>query len=248
MNSSVHALPVLRDNIVWILIRGQHAVVVDPATAAPVRDWLQERGLELRAVLQTHHHPDHIGGTGELLATWPKAEVIASGQDRDRIPFQTISVEGGDRLTVIDTPIEVIDVAAHTRAHIAFYVDEADDPAIGPVLFCGDTLFSAGCGRVLEGTAADMHRALQRINRLPADTAICCAHEYTEANLRWAVQQRPENAVLASRLKDVEQKRRQGELTLPSTLRIERATNLFLQASSATELAQLRQHKDDWRG
>ena len=93
-----------------------------------------------------------------------------------------------------------------------------------------------------------MHRALQRINRLPADTAICCAHEYTEANLRWAVQQRPENAVLASRLKDVEQKRRQGELTLPSTLRIERATNLFLQASSATELAQLRQHKDDWRG
>jgi len=247
MQSSLHALPVLQDNVLWIWVRDDEAAVVDPAVAEPVIDWLQQRQLQLSAVLQTHHHADHIGGTPGLLERWPDAAVVAAGADRSRIPFQTISVSDGDQVTVLGRSLQVLDVAAHTSAHIAFVIPEQEDPDLGPVVFCGDTLFSGGCGRLFEGTPADMHRALRRLSELPESTKVCCAHEYTEANLRWAVEQCPDDTVLADRLRDVRTRRSKGALSLPSSIGVERRTNLFMQASTASELGRLRSHKDQWR-
>ena len=247
MHSSLHALPVLQDNVIWIWVRGAEAVVIDPAVAPPVRAWLEERQLSLAAVLQTHHHADHIGGTPELLQRWPAAKVIASADDRERIPFQTMSVRGGDHVTVLGETVEVLDVAAHTRAHIAFFLANPEGAEIGPLLFCGDTLFSGGCGRLFEGSAEQMHQALQKLAELPEATQVCCAHEYTEANLQWAVAQQPNNTVLVERYREVRSLRAKGELSLPSSIGLERRTNLFMQASSAAELGVLRSHKDQWR-
>ena len=247
MHSSLHALPVLQDNVIWIWVRGAEAVVIDPAFAPPVRAWLEERQLSLAAVLQTHHHADHIGGTPELLQRWPAAKVIASADDRERIPFQTMSVRGGDHVTVLGETVEVLDVAAHTRAHIAFFLPIPEGAEIGPLLFCGDTLFSGGCGRLFEGSAEQMHQALQKLAELPEATQVCCAHEYTEANLQWAVAQQPNNTVLVERYREVRSLRAKGELSLPSSIGLERRTNLFMQASSAAELGALRSHKDQWR-
>ena len=246
MRSTLHALPVLQDNIIWILVRGQNAVVVDPAVSEPVVAWLNEQQLQLVAVLQTHHHSDHIGGTPGLLKIWPEADVVASAADRKRIPFQTISVSDGDRITLMDHSFEVLGVAAHTAHHIAFVVDAETEQDPGPVLFCGDTLFSGGCGRLFEGTANDMHRALQRLDALPRDTKVCCAHEYTENNLRWARALRPEDPAIQRRAEAVFALRSRGELTLPSSIGEERCSNLFLRAGSADEVARLRHHKDHW--
>ena len=247
MHSSLHALPVLQDNVIWLWVRGRNAAVVDPAVAAPVQDWLEQHQLQLQTVLQTHHHADHIGGTPELLERWPGATVVAAGADRERIPFQTVSVGDGDRITVLDQPVDVLDVAAHTRAHIAFYVpvDPAEEQR--PMLFCGDTLFAGGCGRLFEGSPAQMHRAMQRLATLPETTQVCCAHEYTEANLAWSVEQRPEDQAITERYRTVQAMRSRGELTLPSSIGIERRTNLFMRAETAEDLAVLRSHKDHWR-
>ena len=247
MHSSLHALPVLQDNVIWLWVRGRNAAVVDPAVAAPVQDWLEKHQLQLQTVLQTHHHADHIGGTPELLERWPEATVVAAGADRERIPFQTVSVGDGDRITVLDQPVDVLDVAAHTRAHIAFYVpvDPAEEQR--PMLFCGDTLFAGGCGRLFEGSPAQMHRAMQRLATLPETTQVCCAHEYTEANLAWSVEQRPEDQAIAERYRTVQAMRSRGELTLPSSIGLERSTNLFMRAETAEDLAVLRSHKDHWR-
>ncbi|MEC8688192.1 MAG: hydroxyacylglutathione hydrolase [Cyanobacteriota bacterium] len=247
MHSSLHALPVLQDNVIWLWVRGRNAAVVDPAVAAPVQDWLEQHQLQLQTVLQTHHHADHIGGTPELLERWPEATVVAAGADRERIPFQTVSVGDGDRITVLDQPVDVLDVAAHTRAHIAFYVpvDPAEEQR--PMLFCGDTLFAGGCGRLFEGSPAQMHRAMQRLATLPETTQVCCAHEYTEANLAWSVEQRPEDQAIAERYRTVQAIRSRGELTLPSSIGLERRTNLFMRAETAEDLAVLRSHKDHWR-
>ena len=247
MHSSLHALPVLQDNVIWVWVKGTEAVVIDPAVAPPVQDWLEERQFTLAAVLQTHHHADHIGGTPELLQRWPEAAVIASADDRQRIPFQTLPVRDGDHITALGETVEVLDVAAHTRAHIAFFVPNPEGAEIGPLLFCGDTLFGGGCGRLFEGSAAQMHQALNKLAKLPDETKVCCAHEYTEANLRWAVEQRPGDTVLAERLREVRNLRANGDLSLPSSIGIERQTNLFMQARSAAELGQLRSHKDQWR-
>ena len=247
MHSSLHALPVLQDNVIWIWVRGAEAVVIDPAVAPPVQAWLEERQLHLAAVLQTHHHADHIGGTSDLMNRWPQAAVIASADDRERIPFQTMPVRDGDQITVLGEEVEVLDVAAHTRAHIAFFIPNPEGAEIGPLLFCGDTLFSGGCGRLFEGSAEQMHQALQKLAELPEATKVCCAHEYTESNLQWAVEQRPNDTVLADRYREVRSLRAKGALSLPSSIGVERRTNLFMQASSAAELAELRQDKDQWR-
>ena len=247
MQTSLHALPVLQDNVIWVWVCGQEAVVVDPAIAAPVERWLQERQLSLIAVLQTHHHADHIGGTPDLIKVWPSAAVIAARDDRTRIPFQTISVEDGDAVELFGQTVQVFDVAAHTAAHIAFFIPESPACPRQPLLFCGDTLFSAGCGRLFEGTPAQMHRAMRIFAALPDDTQVCCAHEYTEANLCWALAQRPTDAEIQKRYREVRFLRSNGDLSLPSSIGLERRTNLFMRAESVEELAALRHHKDHWR-
>jgi len=248
-SDGIKPLPVLQDNVVWIWARGREAVVVDPAVAEPVRQWLVDRKLELAAVLQTHHHADHIGGTPDLLRQWPSAAVIAAAADQERIPFQTVSVEPGTQLELLGQPVSVIDVRAHTRAHLAYVLPQGCSPELPtPVLFCGDTLFGAGCGRLFEGSAEDMHLALKRLQDLPDDTIVHCAHEYTEGNLRWAHALRPDDQAIAARLSTVQDLRSRGSLSLPSTMGEERRTNLFLRACSVQELRELRLHKDSWSG
>ena len=248
-SDGIKPLPVLQDNVVWIWARGREAVVVDPAVAEPVRQWLVDRRLELAAVLQTHHHADHIGGTPDLLRQWPSAAVIAAAADQERIPFQTVSVEPGTQLELLGQPVSVIDVRAHTRAHLAYVLPQGCSPELPtPVLFCGDTLFGAGCGRLFEGSAEDMHLALKRLQDFPDDTIVHCAHEYTEGNLRWAHALRPDDQAIAARLSTVQDLRSRGCLSLPSTMGEERRTNLFLRACSVQELRELRLHKDSWSG
>ena len=248
-SDGITPLPVLQDNVVWIWARGGEAIVVDPAVAEPVRQWLVDRKLELTAVLQTHHHADHIGGTPDLLRQWPSAAVIAAAADQERIPFQTMSVEPGMQLELLGQPVSVIDVRAHTRAHLAYVLPKGCSPEHPtPVLFCGDTLFGAGCGRLFEGSAEDMHLALKRLQDLPDDTIVHCAHEYTEGNLRWAHALRPDDQAIAARLSTVQDLRSRGSLSLPSTMGEERRTNLFLRACSVQELRELRLHKDSGSG
>jgi len=164
----IHPVAVLSDNIVWVWVHGNQAIVIDPAVSEPIIDWLDTRGLQLVAVLQTHHHSDHIGGTPGLLQRWSSAEVVAAADDLERIPFQTLSVHDGDAIELLGRPVRVMDVHAHTRAHIAYWLPEgACSTSRTSVLFCGDTMFSGGCGRLFEGTPADMHRALQRLGPCP---------------------------------------------------------------------------------
>ncbi len=236
----VALLPVLRDNYLFVLHDGRRAAVVDPAVSAPAIAWLRQRDLELVAVLQTHHHSDHIGGTPGLLEQWPRAEVVAARADRERIPFQTRGVAGGDRFTLLGQPVEVLAVPGHTRAHIAFHL-----PLQGE-LFCGDTLFAAGCGRLFEGSPEQMHHSLGLLAALPETTRVWCAHEYTEANLRWAAAQRPGDGAIAERLAAVRRLRAEDGPTIPSSIGEERRTNLFVRATDAHELAALRRSKNDW--
>ena len=244
---SIHGLPVLKDNIIWIWIKGSEAVVIDPAIAEPVKAWLEKGKLDLKAILQTHHHADHIGGTEDLLANWPNASVVAAKADLSRIPFQTISVTHKDKLQLMGSQIEILDVAGHTSAHIAYYIPPKEGVFKKPSLFCGDTLFGAGCGRLFEGTAKKMYEALQLINKLPESTQIYCAHEYTKSNLKWAISIRPEDLSLRGRLKYVEARLKKGLLSIPSCIKEERKTNLFIRAKSIEEFTKLRLHKDNWK-
>lgn len=241
----IEAVPVLDDNYVFLLSRADQAVLVDPAVAEPLIRLLEARGLELVAVLQTHHHHDHIGGTPELLRRWPNCRVFAAAADRERIPFQSDGVAEGDRFTLLDQPISVLAVPGHTRAHVAYHLPSSGDA------FVGDTLFVAGCGRMFEGTPQQLWSALQRLTSLPPETRLWCAHEYSAANLRWAIEQvrkGPLAAALRQRLAEVQQRRQRGLPSVPTTAGAERATNLFVQAPDAAAFAELRRHKDHWRG
>ncbi len=242
---TVELIPVLRDNYVFVLHDGLGAVVVDPALAPPVVDWLERRGLELVAVLQTHHHSDHIGGTPELLRRWPAAAVVAARADLERIPFQTIGVADGDRLPLLGHELEVIAVPGHTRAHIAFHLPASPDEPGGD-LFCGDTLFAAGCGRLFEGTPEQMWGSLRRLAALPEATRVWCAHEYTETNLAWAAQECPADEAIGLRLRQVRQRRALGLPTIPTSIALERATNLFVRSRDAGELAVWRERRNHW--
>ena len=242
---AVALIPVLKDNYVFVLHDGRQAVVVDPAVASPVEDWLRERGLTLVAILHTHHHSDHIGGTPALLQCWPTAAVVAARADRQRIPFQTIGVAEGDRVPLLGRELVVLEVPGHTSAHIAFHLPaRAGEPA--GELFCGDTLFAGGCGRLFEGTPAQMWRSLQRLAALPDATRVWCAHEYTETNLAWAARECPADAAIKGRLRQVRQQRALGLPTLPSSIALERATNLFVRSRDAEELARRRQSRNHW--
>ena len=249
INSSyVHGLAVLKDNITWIWVNKDEAVVVDPAITNPVKDWLIKRKLKLLCVLQTHHHSDHIGGTQGLIKHWPKAAVVASRADANRIPFQTISVTDQDEISFMGNQIKVLNVAGHTSAHVAYYISNENNSKAKPYLFCGDTLFGAGCGRIFEGTAEEMHKSLNKLKGLPNETLVFSAHEYTESNLRWALSIYPEDKLIEKRLKHVMETKKKGSLSLPSSILEEKETNLFFRSTSIDEFSSLRLNKDKWQG
>jgi len=227
-NLSVTAIPAFADNYIWLLTNGGKAcAVVDPGDAEPVLTVLAERGLDLRYILLTHHHPDHIAGVGDLLEKY--AAVVYAPDDR-RIPFTQHSCKEGDLVSLPGLQVEfrVLEVPAHTRTHIAFYGENA--------LFCGDTLFSIGCGRLFEGSPGDMQQSLDKLAALPELTQVYCAHEYTQSNCAFALEIEPENARLQARAAEVNRLRAAGQITLPSTLADELAANPFMRTREKSVL------------
>lgn len=220
------ALPAFSDNYIWMLHDGRQAIVVDPGDAAPVQSALDANGLALAAILVTHHHPDHVGGLAGLR---PRLQGPVFGPAQEVIPQPYQPLEGGARIEVLGLAFDVIDVPGHTAGHIAYWHRPADGSA--PILFCGDTLFSAGCGRLFEGTPAQMHESLSRLADLPGDTRVCCAHEYTESNLRFAAAVEPDNRDVAVHMDTCRALRARGEATLPSTIARERAINPFMRCA-----------------
>lgn len=208
-----------KDNYIWLLRRGAHAVVVDPGDAEPVKDYLARNSVTLVAILATHHHPDHVGGVADLLA---ERTVPVYGPRGEAIRTVTHQLGEGDQIGIAELGVtfSVLDVPGHTRGHIAYYGAES--------LFCGDTLFACGCGRLFEGTPEQMYASLQKIAALPADTRVYCAHEYTLDNIRFARAVEPGNAELLEREGRERARREAGLPTLPSTLGMELATNPFL--------------------
>jgi hydroxyacylglutathione hydrolase len=219
---SVIPVPAFTDNYIWLLRETERSVVgvVDPGDEQPVLAALQEQGLQLDTIFITHHHDDHVGGVPGLLEVWPDARVL--GPRDKRIPVVTQAVGEGDRVDVrgLDMAFEVLEVPGHTSSHIAYLG--------GGMLFCGDTLFAAGCGRVFDGTFDQLAASLERIGRLPAETLVYCAHEYTLANLGFAFWVEPDNPALARRAEAVKRLRELGRPTVPSCLSDELATNPFL--------------------
>lgn len=256
----LHAIPAFNDNYIWLLHNGQEAVVVDPGDAAPVLQVLADQQLKLVAILVTHHHHDHVGGIQSLLATFPKAEVY--GPAHESIPHrsQPLTESSTVVLPALSLSLRVLEVPGHTAGHIAYFGFSDQNEAF---LFCGDTLFSGGCGRLFEGTAEQMLASLQKLCALPPETLVCCAHEYTLANLTWALEVEPDNLQLQTYFNEVKQLRSAGQASLPSTLAREQKINPFLRthiptvqlsaaqyssqtAASNTEVfAQLRQWKNN---
>jgi hydroxyacylglutathione hydrolase len=221
-------LAAFTDNYVWAIREGDRAAVVDPGDAAPVAAWLAREGVALAAILVTHHHRDHTGGIVDLVR---ERAVPVIGPAHEAIPARTSAVREGDRFDLpgLGLPLEVLDIPGHTAGHVAFV---GRDRAWGaPALFCGDTLFAAGCGRLFEGTAAQMWRSLSALAALPPQTRVFCGHEYTLANLRFAAAVEPANPAIAARSAREQAKRDRGVPTLPSTIAEERATNPFLRAA-----------------
>ncbi|ABV50255.1 Putative hydroxyacylglutathione hydrolase [Prochlorococcus marinus str. MIT 9215] len=238
---NIIGLRVLSDNLIWLWVKDKSVVVVDPSIHEPVIRYIDENNLNLKAILQTHHHSDHIGGTRSLIERWPNVKVIASSKEKKRIPFQNLSVEDGETLDILGEEIKIIEVLGHTNSHIAFFLNGEN-----PVLFVGDTLFSGGCGRIFEGTYQEMYSSLERIKSLPKNTLIYCAHEYTKANILWALNLRPKDQNIKNKFLEVEKKLSLNELTIPFLLDEEMKINLFLRAKSLEEFTFLRANKDLW--
>jgi len=230
-------IPAFVDNYIWLLREGAHAAVVDPGDAAPVLAYLEREGATLTAILATHHHADHVGGNRALLARFP---VPVYGPARETIPGRTHAVEEGDSFVVpgLGVSLSVLDVPGHTSGHIA-YVGDVDGTGS---LFCGDTMFAAGCGRLFEGTPAQMWQSLAKFAALPPTTRVYCGHEYTVANLHFAAAVEPGNADIRARRVNEQAKRDRGEPTLPSTIGAERDTNPFLRANQPAVRAAAETH------
>jgi hydroxyacylglutathione hydrolase len=221
-------IPAFKDNYIWLLRKGAAAVVVDPGDARPVLEALEREGLTLATILVTHHHNDHQGGVASLLDHFPAA---VFGPAAESITGVTQPLYGGEtiHLTSLGVDFQVLAVPGHTLGHIAYYGSGS--------LFCGDTLFGAGCGRLFEGTPAQMHDSLTRLAALPEQTDVYCAHEYTEANLRFALAVEPGNRRLRQRVDEVAVARAKGQATVPFTLALEKATNPFLRCGEAEVVA-----------
>jgi len=247
MALEVVRIPVLSDNYVWLVhepVSGS-TMVVDPAVAAPVLAEADARGWHITDIWNTHWHPDHTGGNAEIKAAakaWGGCTITGPAAEAERIPTLDVKVSGGDFVRLGSLSATVIDVPAHTAGHIAFHF--ADDA----VVFVGDTLFAMGCGRLFEGTAAQMFANMAKLAALPEATTVYCAHEYTQSNGRYALVAEPDNAALAARMADVDARRLRGEATVPTTIALERATNPFMRATSVEQLAERRAAKDNFRG
>lgn len=232
-------LRAFRDNYIWLLQRGQVAAVVDPGDGAPVLAALSHLGLHLEAILLTHHHADHVGGVEALLAAWPQgARPLVFGPAAESITGVTQPLAGGESISLpgLGLQFQVLAVPGHTRGHLAYFCQLVGQPA----LFCGDTLFGAGCGRLFEGTPTQMAHSLDRIASLPERTAIYCAHEYTSMNLGFAQTVEPHNPEISRRVAAVADLRRRDQPTLPSTLALEKATNPFLRCAQPEVIAAAR--------
>lgn len=225
MSLEIVRIPCLTDNYVWLLREpaSGEVAVVDPADPGPVRAALEARGWKLTHILNTHHHADHVGGN-LALAQATGCTIVGPRADRGRIPGIRIEVGDGDRIALGAASAEVFDVPGHTRGHIAYFF------ATSRALFCGDTLFALGCGRMFEGTAPQMWASLAKLRALPDDTRVYCAHEYTQSNARFALHVDPHNAALRSRSAEIDALRARGEATVPSLLGDEKHTNPFLRA------------------
>ena len=228
-------IPAFKDNYIWVLHNRQHAVVVDPGDAAPVRTYLDAHRLKLAAILCTHHHNDHVGGICELVQVY---NVPVYGPQHEDISCISRAAGEGDVVEIheLGIKLDVLDIPGHTRGHIAY---------LGSCgVFCGDTLFGCGCGRLFEGTAAQLFHSLQRLASLPGETKVYCAHEYTEANIRFALACEPGNAQLKQRQEDCRALRAAGRPTLPSTIALEKATNPFLRCTMPEIIRNVEQQLD----
>lgn len=238
MSLVIQPLPAFSDNYIWTLTDPDHnrACVVDPGDAEPVMQFLERNGLQLSHILITHHHPDHVGGVGKLASAWSPTII---GPRNPGIQGITDHVQEGDEIGIWGSRFRVLEVPGHTLDHIAYYSEDGSTP----VLFCGDTLFAAGCGRLFEGTAGQMYDSLAKLTALPENTLVYCTHEYTLANLKFAVAAEPGNKELLARIGRETQKRDNDEVTLPSTIGLELATNPFLRCQSK-EIQQGLQKRD----
>ncbi len=249
------ALPAFSDNYIWMLHDGARALVVDPGVATVVERMLDTRQLELAAILVTHHHADHVGGVDALRA---RLRGPLFGPARENIPRPYTAINGGDSVEALGLRFDIFDVPGHTAGHIAYLhrPEQPPDPQAGrsarsddlggqmngdaPLLFCGDTLFSAGCGRLFEGTPSQMHTSLSRLAALPGATRVCCTHEYTLSNLRFAHAVEPGNRNIASYAAWCQAERAKGLPTLPSTIERERQINPFLRCQEPAVAASAR--------
>ena len=236
---TAHAIPILSDNYAWLLrcSKTGATAIVDPAEEAPVAAAIEAQGGRLDMILITHHHDDHIAAVDAIRRRFP-CKVVGAKADAHRLPKLDRAVVEGDTVMLGGCAALVLDTPGHTRGHIAYSFAE------GAVLLCGDTLFSLGCGRLLEGDAADMFASLGKFARLPADTLVCCGHEYTESNARFALHVDPDNAALVAFAAGVKARRAAGQATVPSRMGDEMACNPFLRAPDVATLGRLREQKN----
>lgn len=232
-------IPVLKDNYIYILHGCGQTAVIDPSISAPVLQMLDKQGWKLDYILNTHHHNDHVGGNIELKAA-TGAKIVGYKDDAHRIPGIDIKLSDDDIFNVCGYDAEILFIPGHTLGHIAYYFAKKD------MLFCGDTLFSLGCGRLFEGTPQQMFTSLAKIKALPKNTQIYCAHEYTQSNGNFALGLMPENKDLLARIEEVKNLRQDCKPTIPTSLSIELKTNPFLLATNANEFATIRMQKDHY--
>ncbi len=249
----IQAIPAFDDNYIWTITGNKPglAAVVDPGDPEPVLAFLQAHGLRLSAILITHHHGDHTGGIAALQQQAPRdnagSPLPVFGPAREEIPGVNHPLREGDvvALDELQLSLRVLEVPGHTRGHIAYFGRCADQEH---VLFCGDTLFAGGCGRLFEGSAQEMWSSLQKLAALPSDTAVYCTHEYTLANFKFARHVRPDDLHIARRYEEVIRLRGAEQITLPSRIGLERQTNPFLLCADADGFADMRRQKDHFRG
>ena len=243
MHYKIHVIDVKNalKNYIWLLedTRSKDAIVIDPTEANLVIDFCQQHQLHLKQIWLTHWHGDHIGGVQGLIANH-NIHVYGPRDELSKIPFISNPLQHDDHFYFNDLKIEIIATPGHTLGHIVYFIEELDS------VFCGDTLFAMGCGRLFEGTAAQMYHSLNRLAALPIQTKVYCTHEYTLANAEFAITVEPDNSALQERIKHIKALRAMDQITLPSTIGLELDTNPFLRVDSAEDFAQIRALKDQF--